>query len=88
MTEPLNPKVGVIVLPQVDPGYWMGGPPGENIRFSVVLRKGVYEIWDLFCKDARRFDKVVSKDKALKRVSSWAKCPVILGDLPDRTDGA
>ena len=67
-----------LVLPKVDPDHWLGGPPENPIRFSVIYRKGVYEVWDLSCKDAQRFDKIASKRAALKRVSIWARQSVSL----------
>jgi hypothetical protein len=65
-------------LPQVDLNYWLGGPPESPVRFSVVYRKGLWEVWDLSRKDASRFSKLADKKKALKLISSWAKQLVVL----------
>jgi hypothetical protein len=74
MTEP-------IILPQVDPNYWLGGPASHPCRFSVVFRKGYYEIWDLHCPSAQRFDRIADRVEALRKVSLWAKAPVLLSEV-------
>lgn len=70
----------MIVLPQVDPNYWLGGSPSTPCRFSVIFRKGYYEVWDLHCPNGGRFSKIAERPKALKLVSTWAREPVTLSD--------
>jgi hypothetical protein len=70
----------VLKLPQVDPNYWLGGPPENPVRFSVILRKNVWEVWDLATKDGARFAKFPGKEKkrALALVGKWARIPISL----------
>lgn len=76
----MPPVCSPIVLPQVDPNYWLGGPDDHRSRFSVVFRLGYWEVWDLGVADARRFSKIKERDKALRLVSSWARQPVTLSE--------
>jgi len=67
-----------IVLPQVDLNYWLGGPDSSPCRFSVVLKKGYYEVWDLSCPNGERFNRLAAKAKALQQLALWAKQPITL----------
>lgn len=68
-----------LVLLQVDPNYWLGGPDG-CARYSVIFKNGYWEVWDLGVPDLRRWNRLKDRTKALQLIGSWARQPVQLSE--------